>query len=132
MLNTNLTRRRTPVKKILLAIALAFGLTIGVAACSTVESYPVTDETIIIDVRTPQEFATGHLVGAINIDVQSADFRDRIMAFDTDGEYFIYCRSGNRSGQAITQMFQMGFTDMTNGGSVKQASDMTGISVIVP
>jgi rhodanese-related sulfurtransferase len=120
------------VKKILLAIALAFGLTLGVAACSTGESYSVTDETVIIDVRTAEEFATGHLVGAINIDVQSADFRDRVMAFDTDGEYFIYCRSGNRSGQAITQMFQMGFTDMTNGGSVQEASNMTSISVIVP
>jgi phage shock protein E len=120
------------VKKILLAIALAFGLTVGVAACASGESYAVSDETIIIDVRTPEEFATGHLVGAINIDVQSPDFRDRIMAYDTDGEYFIYCRSGNRSGQAITQMFQMGFTDMTNGGSVQEASNMTGISVIVP
>jgi phage shock protein E len=120
------------VKKILLAITLAFGLTVGVAACSSGESYSVTDDTVIIDVRTPQEFATGHLVGAINIDVQSPDFREQIIALDTDGEYFIYCRSGNRSGQAISQMFQMGFTDMKNGGSVQEASNMTGISVIVP
>ncbi len=120
------------MKKILLAIALAFGLTAGVAACSPGESYSVTDDTVIIDVRTPQEFATGHLVGAINIDVQSPDFRDRVMALDTDGDYFIYCRSGNRSGQAIAQMSQMGFTEMKNGGSVKQASDMSGISVIIP
>jgi phage shock protein E len=120
------------VKKIFLAIALAFGLTVGVAACASGESYAVTDNTVIIDVRTPQEFAEGHLVGAINIDVQAPDFRDLVMALDTDGEYFIYCRSGNRSGQAITQMFQMGFTDMTNGGSVQEASNMTGISVIVP
>lgn len=120
------------MKKIFLAIALAFGLTVGVAACASGESYSVTDQTVIIDVRTPAEFATGHLVGAVNIDVQSPDFRDRVMALDTDGEYFIYCRSGNRSGQAITQMFQMGFTNMTNGGSVQQASDRSGISVIVP
>jgi phage shock protein E len=120
------------VKRILLAIALAFGLTVGVAACASGGSYAVTDETVIIDVRTPEEFATGHLVGAVNIDVQSPDFRDRVMALDTDGEYFIYCRSGNRSGQAITQMFQMGFTNMTNGGSVQEASNMTGLTVVVP
>jgi phage shock protein E len=120
------------VKKILLAIAIAFGLTLGVAACSTGESYTVTDQTVIIDVRTPEEFATGHLVGAINIDIQSPDFRDRVMALDTDGDYFIYCRSGNRSGQAINQMFQMGFTNMVNGGSVQEASTTSGISVIVP
>jgi phage shock protein E len=120
------------VKRILLAIALAFGLTVGVAACASGESYAVTGDTVIIDVRTPEEFATGHLVGAVNIDVQSPDFRDRVMALDTDGEYFIYCRSGNRSGQAITQMFQMGFTNMTNGGSVQEASNMTGLTVVVP
>lgn len=120
------------MKKIFLAIALAFGLTVGVAACASGESYAVSDDTVIIDVRTPEEFATGHLVGAINIDVQAPDFRDRVMALDTGGEYFIYCRSGNRSGQAITQMFQMGFTNMTNGGSVQEASNMTGLSVITP
>ena len=120
------------MKKILLAIALAFGLTVGVAACSSGESYTVTEDTVIIDVRTPEEFATGHLVGAININVQAPDFRERVMALDTDGDYFIYCRSGNRSGQAITQMFQMGFTQMKNGGSVQEASNKTGISVIVP
>jgi phage shock protein E len=120
------------VKKIFLAIILAVGLTTGVAACASGESYALTDQTVIIDVRTPQEFAEGHLVGAINIDVQSPDFRDRVLAFDTAGEYFIYCRSGNRSGQAINQMFQMGFTDMTNGGSVQEASNMTGLRVIVP
>jgi phage shock protein E len=120
------------VKKILTAIILAFGLTVSVAGCQSGPTYEVSDSTVIIDVRTPDEFATGHLVGAINIDVQSPDFRDRVMALDTDGEYFIYCRSGNRSGQAINQMFQMGFTDMTNGGSVAEANSMTGIDVIVP
>jgi phage shock protein E len=120
------------VKKIFLAIALAFGLTVSVAACASSESYAITNQTVVIDVRTPQEFAEGHLVGAINIDIQSPDFREQVMALDTDGDYFIYCRSGNRSGQAITQMFQMGFTNMTNGGSVQEASTMSGLSVVVP
>jgi len=120
------------VKKILIAIALAFGLTVSVAACSQGPSYEVQESTIVIDVRTPQEFATGHLVGAVNIDVQSPDFVDRVMELDPNGEYFIYCRSGNRSGQAISQMTQMGFTDMTNGGSVAQAAKMSGIAVVVP
>jgi rhodanese-related sulfurtransferase len=120
------------VKKILAAIALALGLTFAVTACSTAPKYEVTSDTVIIDVRTPEEFATGHLDGAINIDVSSPDFRDQVMALDSSGEYFVYCRSGNRSGQAINQMYQMGFTEMTNGGSVAQASDMTGIEVVVP
>ena len=120
------------MKKILTAIALALGLTLSVAACQSAVPYEVTDSTVIIDVRTPAEFASGHLVGAINIDIQSPDFRDQVMALETDGEYFIYCRSGNRSGQAISEMSQMGFTGMKNGGSVAEASSMTGIDVIVP
>ena len=120
------------MKKIVAAIALALGLTFAVTACSASPGFEVTSDTVIIDVRTPEEFATGHLVGAINIDVNSPDFRDQVMALDKNGEYFVYCRSGNRSGQAIGQMTQMGFTDTTNGGSVQEASSATGIEVIVP
>lgn len=120
------------MKKIITAIALALGLTFSVAACASGPSYEMTQDTVIIDVRTPEEFATGHLEGAINIDVNSPDFRAQVMALDPSGEYFVYCRSGNRSGQAINQMYQMGFTDMTNGGSVSEASGATGIEVVVP
>lgn len=118
------------MKKILTAIALALGLTFAVSACATGPTFEVTDQTMIIDVRTPEEFATGHLEGAININVQAPDFRERVMELDPNGEYFIYCRSGNRSGQAISQMNQMGFTTMTNGGSVEEASTMTGVPVV--
>jgi phage shock protein E len=105
---------RSLVKRILTAILLVFGVTLGVAACST-PSEPVglAEGTVIIDVRTPGEFAGGHLEGALNIDVQSPD-----------------CRSGNRSGQAISQMSNMGFTSMINGGSVEQASNYSGVPVI--
>jgi rhodanese-related sulfurtransferase len=85
---------------------------------------------VIIDVRTPAEFATGHLEGAVNIDVQSPDFGTLISQLPTDGEYFVYCRSGNRSAQAIAQMEASGFNDLTNGGSVAEASSMTGIPVV--
>jgi rhodanese-related sulfurtransferase len=85
---------------------------------------------VIIDVRTPAEFATGHLEGAVNSDVQSPDFGTLISQLPTDGEYFVYCRSGNRSAQAISQMEASGFNDLTNGGSVAEASSMTGIPVV--
>jgi len=94
----------------------------------------ITDDTVIIDVRTPEEFQGGHLEGAINIDVQSADFAEKMMELDPNGEYFVYCRSGNRSGQAIAQMNQMGFNgeNLTNGGSVQNASDLSGIDIVLP
>ncbi|KRO39104.1 MAG: hypothetical protein ABR66_05425 [Microbacteriaceae bacterium BACL25 MAG-120322-bin65] len=86
---------------------------------------------MIIDVRTPSEFAAGHLEGALNIDVQSGDFAAQINELDTQGTYYIYCRSGNRSGQAIAQMTNMGFSNMTNGGGVADASKASGIPIVV-
>ena len=70
----------------------------------------------VIDVRTPAEHARGALDGATLIDIQSPDFRERVDELDRDGSYFLYCRSGNRSGQAAQIMADMGFTDLTNIG----------------
>jgi phage shock protein E len=120
------------VKRFFATIAVLLGVTAGLAACSSAEPVELTQDTVIIDVRTPGEFATGHLEGAINIDVQSPDFAAQVMELDKDGEYFIYCRSGNRSGQAIAQMNQMGFSDMDNGGSVAEASKASGIEIVTP
>ena len=119
------------MKKILTALLLVFGVTLSVAACSTTsQQVGLAEGTVIIDVRTPGEFASGHLEGALNIDVQSPDFAAQVSQLDPTQEYFIYCRSGNRSGQAISQMSNMGFTSMINGGSVEQASNYSGIPVI--
>jgi rhodanese-related sulfurtransferase len=119
------------VKKLLTSLALVFGITIGVTACApATEPVALAEGTIVIDVRTPAEFATGHLEGALNIDVQSPDFAAQINELDPDATYFIYCRSGNRSGQAIAQMSNMGFANMSNGGSVQEASTSTGIPVV--
>ena len=85
---------------------------------------------MIIDVRTPAEFATGHLDGAVNIDIQSPDFTDRIGELERSGSYVVYCRSGNRSGMAMAQMLDMGFTDVSNAGSVEEASTSLGISIV--
>ena len=74
----------------------------------------------IIDVRTPEEFAQGHLDGAVLVDYNAPDFRDRIAEFPRDGTYVIYCRSGNRSAGARQVMTELGFTDVADidGGVV--------------
>jgi rhodanese-related sulfurtransferase len=119
------------MRRILLSITLALGLALGASACTTPAEPAALDAgTVIIDVRTPAEFASGHLEGAVNIDVQSADFEARITELDPDGTYFVYCRSGNRSGQAIDRMTALGFGEMTNGGSVESAAGMTGLAVV--
>lgn len=119
------------MKRIFLALALALSATFTVMACApAAEQVEISSDTMIIDVRTPQEFAEGHLEGAVNIDVNSPEFLETISTLSPTGDYFVYCRSGNRSGQAIAQMEALGFTTLTNGGSVQEASNMTGIPVV--
>jgi rhodanese-related sulfurtransferase len=84
---------------------------------------------VVIDVRTPAEFSSGHLVGALNIDVQSSGFAAEITKLDPAGRYLVYCRSGNRSKVAIDIMRSLGFGDLTDLGSVAEASQATGIAV---
>jgi phage shock protein E len=74
--------------------------------------------TTIIDVRTPAEFAQGHLPGAVNIDISSPGFTAQLDGLDRSAPYAVYCRSGNRSAAALDSMSQMGFTaayDLSGG-----------------
>jgi rhodanese-related sulfurtransferase len=73
---------------------------------------------LVLDVRTPAEFAGGHLPGALNVDIQSRDFETRIGALDRRKTYLVYCRSGNRSTKAVQAMERMDFQSvyhMTEG-----------------
>lgn len=73
-----------------------------------------TPGTIVLDVRTPEEFAAGHIPGAININVESGTFEQDITALDPSATYAVYCRSGRRSADAIAIMEGAGFTSMVN------------------
>ncbi|MBT5015916.1 rhodanese-like domain-containing protein [Candidatus Peregrinibacteria bacterium] len=66
----------------------------------------------VLDVRTPEEFAAGCLASAQNIDFQSVDFVTQIELLDKEGSYLIYCRSGRRSADAVTQMREAGFSNL--------------------
>lgn len=66
--------------------------------------------TVIIDVRTPEEFNAGHVQGALNIPVESPDFAAQVSTLDPGTTYAIYCRSGNRSAVATAEMSGMGYT----------------------
>jgi rhodanese-related sulfurtransferase len=68
----------------------------------------------IIDVRTPQEYAEGHLAGAENIDFNSADFKEKVAKLDKNIPYIVYCRSGSRSAAASKIMAELGFSEIYN------------------
>ena len=81
--------------------------------------------TILLDVRTPSEFASGHITGAVNLDIQSADFAQGAATLDPAKNYAIYCHSGNRSKTAMAAMGQAGFThlfDLAGGITAWQSS----------
>jgi rhodanese-related sulfurtransferase len=79
---------------------------------------------ITLDVRTPGEFNEGHIEGAQLIDFQSGNFESEIGALDKTKTYAVYCRSGNRSGQAVKVMSDAGFTNLYNldGGVIDWAN----------
>lgn len=111
-------------------VALAFGLTACTPSAAQEPTVEVTADTIVLDVRTAEEFAAGHLDGAVQIDFNAGDVARAIPNLDPNAEYLVYCRSGNRSGQAIELMKQEGFTNLTNLGSLEQAAQSTGIQIV--
>lgn len=67
----------------------------------------------LIDVRTPSEFKSGHITGAINIDFfNSSNFTNAIQKFDKENAIYLYCRSGNRSSNAARKLENMGFKEI--------------------
>ena len=69
---------------------------------------------VILDVRTPEEFAEGYIENAINIDFYAETFRNDINQLDKNKTYLIYCRSGRRSADALGIMAELGFTEVYN------------------
>ena len=85
----------------------------------------ISDSSVtLVDVRTPGEFMSGHIAGATNIDFESGTFEADIQKLDKAKVYAVYCRSGNRSGQATALMAKDGFKAVfnLNGGVI----DWTG------
>ena len=76
---------------------------------------------IIIDVRTPQEFQSGHVESAINIEWQDIALVEN--STNKDIRIFLYCRSGNRSQKATDILIDIGYKDVINLGSVNEASE---------
>lgn len=71
-------------------------------------------KNVLLDVRTPEEFAAGHVPGAINIDVKNPNFEEEIQKLDTKKNYFIYCKSGVRAKLATEKMQEKGFENAKN------------------
>ena len=120
------------MKKIVLIVISNFllvgctSMTAGVTNMNVSEfSAKIAEAGVVtLDVRTPNEFAEGYIEGARLIDFQSGNFENEIATLDKNATYAVYCRSGNRSGQAVKVMQDAGFTNVfnMNGGVIDWAN----------
>ncbi|MGB7291012.1 MAG: rhodanese-like domain-containing protein [Thermodesulfobacteriota bacterium] len=79
-----------------------------------------SNNLVIIDVRTPEEFNQEHIQDASNIDFYSNNFKDELDKLDKTKTYVIHCRSGSRSSQALDMMRELGFREVYNMGGIIQ------------
>ena len=105
------------------------GPTAATSSAAASSSADVLSPAVLVDVRTPQEFAEGHLEGAVNIPVESADFAAQVAAIAAGGQIDLYCRSGNRSSQAAALLDGSGLTVVDLGG-YDQAAAETGLPTV--
>lgn len=105
----------------------AFLLLLSFAACSqqpaasyknadnhTFAAEMKKDNVVILDVRTPEEYAQGHIPNAILMNLHDPDFQNKIDALDKNKEYLVYCAVGGRSGKASAILSDKGFKNVIN------------------
>lgn len=79
----------------------------------------IAPDALIVDVRTPEEFASGHYPGAINIPYDSVVEGLSARSVHRDTALVLYCRSGNRSGKALATLRSAGFSRLQNAGDLQ-------------
>jgi rhodanese-related sulfurtransferase len=119
--------KRLSTRVVVLALVAITGIVLagcGSSAPSAIQKVAAAkavgmlDSRVVIDVRTPSEYAAGHIAGAQNIDVEAADFGSKIASLDKKASYLVYCHSGRRSAIAADQMAAAGFTNIVDGGAM--------------
>lgn len=89
-----------------------------------VEEYQKTPQAKLIDVREEDEYAAGHIPNSINIPLSKIESAQGEIT-DLDTPLFVYCRSGNRSGQAVAWLKQAGYSKVKNIGGIANYSGKT-------
>jgi rhodanese-related sulfurtransferase len=86
-------------------------------------------QSILLDVRTPQEFAGGYIDGAVNLSFNADDFEVRLDSLDRSADYMLYCAKGARSDKAAVKMKEMGFKSISTLEGGLDAWVATGLPV---
>lgn len=85
-----------------------------IEAYGLIQNNLTNPEFVIMDVRTAEEFGSGHIEGAVNIDFYASSFESQLDMLDKEKVYLVYCRSSNRGGQTMEKMENMGFAEVYN------------------
>lgn len=75
------------------------------------------NDTILLDVRTKEEYDEGHIPGSINVVLDCIDTVSNVIK-DKEAKIYLYCRSGHRSGIALNRMKELGYHNLTNIGGI--------------
>ncbi len=95
------------------------------ATSETEQVNTTAENAVFVDVRTPEEFSSGHVDGATNIPVDEIE-RITEEIPDKDTPIVLYCRSGGRAGRALKALTTLGYTDVVNAGGVNDAKKLKG------
>ena len=85
---------------------------------------------ILLDVRSPEEYASGYLHGALNIPHDRIEVEIAAVAPDKSAQVILYCRSGRRANTALETMRAKGYTNVSNYGGLEDAQERLGLPVI--
>ena len=98
-------------------------------ACFLFLAFPlIAQGVLVIDVRTTQEWQSGHLEEAMHIEWQ--DILSISESVSKDKEIYLYCRSGNRSGKATKILIDAGYINAINAGSIQEANNLLKSKII--
>jgi len=107
---------------VFLALLLSSTLMTAQFKSSPISSWDAdqSEQAILVDVRTEEEFDQGHLCDALNVDFKAEDFETKILELPKSSPVYLYCRTGKRSESAATLLQELGFKNITNleGGYV--------------
>lgn len=113
-----MTRLLVPLALVAVLFVAYTMLTGGATEPVDVVVRAIEEGAAVVDVRSADEYASGHVAGALHANVFDGDFEERVAGLDRSEPVYLYCASGARSGRAARVMEGMGFEHVVNAGGL--------------
>ena len=103
---------------------------LAISGCCSIESkVSMETNTVLLDVRTPEEHKSGYLEGAVLLPLAELESKISSKVADKNTPVYIYCRSGRRSGIAVEKLKAVGYTKLHNLGGLKDAQEKLDLPI---